>query len=216
MDNKTTILIADDHSLVRKGLRQVLESEPSFIVIEAENGEETLQKIREFKPSVAVIDVEMPKLSGFDVAFTVKQESLPVSVVFLTMFREESVFNKAMDNGVKGYVLKDNTITEILQCIDSVLNGNYYLSPSISEFLMKRSARENSGAKTATGVNLLTITERKLLKNLAEMKTNQEIADILNISIKTVHNHRTNICDKLGLHGAHALLKFAVENSSEF
>lgn len=202
--------------LVRKGLKQVLETEPSFNVIEAENGEEALELIRSMQPVIAVIDVEMPKLNGFEVAKQVKNESLPVSLIFLTMFKEENVFNKAMDAGVKGYVLKDNTITEILRCIDSVLSGNYYLSPTISEFLIKRSAREKSVVKNVNTINLLTATERKLLKNLADMKTNQEIAEILNISVKTVQNHRTNISDKLGLHGAHALLKYAVENSADF
>ena len=214
MDKPTTILIADDHSLVRKGLRQVLETRPGLQILEAENGEEALRTIREKKPQLAVLDVEMPKLTGFDVANRVRTESLPVALIFLTMFKEEYVFNKAMDAGVKGYVLKENTTSEILQCVQIVAEGKYYLSPTISDFLVRRNARLVTPTSERSGINLLTAAERNLLKHLAEMKTNREIAGALNISIKTVHNHRNNICDKLGLHGAHALLKFAVENAS--
>ncbi len=215
MGKHQTILIADDHALVRRGLRQVLETQPSIRVIEAENGEEALHIIRKEKPQIAVLDIEMPKMTGFDVVFRVQNERLPVTLVFLTMFKEEYVFNKAMDAGVKGYVLKENTIAEILQCLRAVTDGKYYLSPSISDFLVRRNARLVTPASDPTGINLLTTAERNLLKLLAGMKTNQQIADVLHISIKTVHNHRNNICDKLGLQGAHALLKFAVEHASQ-
>jgi len=215
MNNNIEIVIADDHSLVRKGLRQVLESQSHFQIAEAENGEEALYLIKEIKPLIAILDVEMPKLSGFDVAKRVKEESLDVKLIFLTMFKEESVFNKAMDAGVKGYVLKENTVSEIFQCVKSVSEGNYYLSPSISDFLIRRNTRSLNPESNKSGINLLTQSEKNILKLLAKMKTNQEIADDLKISIKTVHNHRNNICEKLGLRGIHSLLKFAVENSSE-
>lgn len=215
MKNNIEIVIADDHSLVRKGLRQVLESQSHFQIAEAENGEEAFFLIKEKKPLIAILDVEMPKLSGFDVAKRVKDESLEVKLIFLTMFKEESVFNKAMDAGVKGYVLKENTVSEIYQCVKSVSEGNYYLSPSISDFLIRRNTRSLNPESNKSGINLLTQSEKNILKLLAKMKTNQEIADDLKISIKTVHNHRNNICEKLGLRGIHSLLKFAVENSSE-
>ncbi len=192
----------------------MLELKRSFRVIEAENGEEALRVIRKEQPQIAVLDIEMPKMTGFDVALRVQNERLPVTLVFLTMFKEEHVFNKAMDVGVKGYVLKENTIAEILQCLRVVTDGKYYLSPSISDFLVRRNTRLVTPASGPTGINFLTTAERNLLKLLAEMKTNQQIADALHISIKTVHNHRNNICDKLGLHGAHALMKFAMENAS--
>ncbi|MFA6541737.1 MAG: response regulator transcription factor [Bacteroidota bacterium] len=214
MDKLKKILIADDHSIVRRGLRQVLETDRNLEVIEAENGEEALRLIRELRPAMAILDVEMPKMTGFDVARRVNDESMSVAIVFLTMFNDEMMFNKAMDIGVKGYVLKENTITEILQCISSVFDGKYYLSPSISDFLIKRNARLVSPASDQKGINLLTPSERKLLKLLSEMKTSKEIAETLNISVKTVANHRNNICDKLGLRGAHALFKFAAENAS--
>lgn len=215
MDKSVKIVIADDHSLVRKGLRQVLESNPNYSIIEAENGEEALQKIHSEHPAIAILDVEMPKMTGFDVVRKINNESLSVDIIFLTMFKEEAVFNKAMDVGAKGYVLKENTVSEILQCIQSVLEGKYYLSPSISEFLLRRNSKSTTSASDKAGIHLLTPAEKNILKLLAQMKTNQEIADELHISIKTVHNHRSNVCEKLELRGTHALLKFAVEHASE-
>ncbi|MEW5799867.1 MAG: response regulator transcription factor [Bacteroidota bacterium] len=211
MDDLKPILIADDHSLIRKGLRQVLEAQSAITVIEAEDGNEAIRLIRKHKPSIALLDVEMPKMTGFDVANRVLAEGLPVSLVFLTMFKDEQIFNKAMDIGVKGYVLKENTIAEIQQCIRTVSEGKYYLSPTISDFLIRRNSKLAAPAADSQGINLLTPMERNVMKLVAAMKSNSEIAGELNISIKTVQNHRNNICSKLGLHGAHALLKFATE-----
>lgn len=213
MDKRMTILVADDHELVRRGLKQVLESDPLLTVIEAGNGEEALNIIRGEKNLIAVLDIEMPKLKGLDVARIVKKEQIPATLIFLTMMKDKDVFNMSMDLGVRGYVLKENSVSELLKCIESVSGGNYYLSPSMSEFLIKRNRNEKSSESENDVISLLTSTELKVLKSVSEMKTNQEIANMMNISIKTVHNHRTNICDKLGLHGAHALLKFAAENS---
>jgi DNA-binding NarL/FixJ family response regulator len=214
MDDAISILIADDHSLVRTGLRQVLETQSTLSVTEAGDGEEAIRLIREKKPAIALLDIEMPKMTGFDVAQRVQDEGLSVSLVFLTMYKDEQVFNKAMDLGVKGYVLKENTISEILQCIQSVSEGKYYLSPVLSDFLLRRNAKFTAPAPDTTGINLLTPSERTVMKLVASMKSNREIADALNISIKTVQNHRNHICDKLGLFGPHALLKFATENAA--
>jgi DNA-binding NarL/FixJ family response regulator len=215
MNERRTIVIADDHPLLRKGLRQMIETLPDTDVMEAENGEEALRIIRERRPFLALLDIEMPKMTGFDVAKRVNEEALPVAIIFLTMYNEEQVFNKAMDTGVKGYVLKENAITEVLLCIAAVSEGKYFLSPSISDFLIRRNSRLSAPAQESSGLSLLTPAERTVLKLVATMKTNLEIAGTLNISIKTVHNHRNNICDKLGLRGAHALLKFAAEHSSQ-
>ena len=213
MNKATNILIADDHALIRKGLRQVLESQYGFHITEAENGEDALKYIREQQPDIAVLDVEMPLMTGFEVAKRVHNESLTIDIIFLTMFKDELMFNKAMDIGVKGYMLKENTTAEIVQCIKSVQAGKYYLSPAISEYLIRRNTRLISPAADKNGINLLTPAERNILKLLAMMKTNQEIAKELSISIKTVQNHRHNICNKLDISGTHALLKFAVENA---
>jgi DNA-binding NarL/FixJ family response regulator len=209
------ILIADDHPLMMKGLQQVLEAHDNFEIITAENGREALDHIRKQSPQIAILDIEMPELTGFEVAKKVHQEGIQIDVIFLTMYKDETMFNKAMDIGVKGYVLKENTASEIFKCVQMVLSGKHYLSPALSDFLIKRNAKLLTPASDKDGLNSLTKTEKKVIKQVADMKTSQEIADEFNVSIKTVQNHRNNICNKLGLSGAHALLKFAVEHASK-
>lgn len=212
MSKDIKLVIADDHELIRKGLRQVTE-ESGYRVYEADNGKDALDLIISEKPAIAVLDIEMPEMTGFEVAKTLYRQGISISIVFLTMYKDEVLFNKAMDIGVKGYVLKDNTVDEIQRCLKKVLNGNYYLSPEISDFLVNRNNNLMADSADSSGEHLLTDAERTILRQVAEMKTSQEIADNLSISIKTVQNHRNNICKKLGLSGTHALLKYAVENS---
>lgn len=215
MNNKVTILIVDDHALIRKGLKQVLETQPGLTLIEAVNGEEALKIIRMQKPDIAILDIEMPIYTGLEVAKKIQKEALSIDIIFLTMYNDESMFNKAMDIGVKGYVLKENTVSEIVQSVKSVLEGKYYVSPAISDFLIKRNTKLVSEPTDASGLHLLTPSERNMLKLVGEMKTNQEIAKLLNISIKTVQNHRNNMCQKLEIKGTHALLKFAIDHSAK-
>lgn len=216
MDKANKLLIADDHSLIRKGLKQVLEAETTFTILEAENGEQALEIIRNDKPVIAILDIEMPEYTGFEVAQKVHKESTSIDIIFLTMFKDESMFNNAMNIGVKGYVLKENTVSEIVQCVKAVLSGEYYLSPAISQYLIRRNSGLMNEASDKHGINLLTDSEKKILKLVSDMKTNQEIAKQLSISSKTVKNHRNNICNKLGLTGTHALLKYAIQNESSF
>ncbi|MCP9290807.1 response regulator transcription factor [Gracilimonas sediminicola] len=215
MGNVVKTLIADDHPLMRNGLQQVLEGHEDFEIITAENGKEALDLIRTQSPQIAILDIEMPELTGFEVAKQVYHEGISIDIIFLTMYKDESLFNKAMDIGVKGYVLKENTVSEIIQCVQTVLSGKHYLSPAISEFLIRRNSKLVAPASDKDGLNSLTKTEKNIIKQLAEMKTSQEIADENNVSIKTIQNHRNNICNKLGLSGTHALLKYAVEHASK-
>lgn len=214
MKKLNKIVIADDHSLIRDGLLQLLEKNLTAKVFVAANGQEAFHLIKQELPEIAILDIEMPILTGIDVAKKVKEENMSTQLIFLTMFKDEHMFNKAIDLGIKGYVLKENTITEILQCIETVKKGEPYISPSCTSLLVKRVNRIMSDSQQLQGLELLTTTERKILKLLSEMKTNQQIGDLLNISVKTVQNHRGHICDKLGLHGAHALLKFALDNAT--
>lgn len=215
MNSEINILIADDHELIRKGLRQVLEMEQEFQVIEAEDGQTALDQIRKLKPHISILDIQMPYLTGIEIAKKIHQENINTSVIFLTMHNDEQLFNKAMDIGVKGFVLKENTVSEIVQCAKTVLDGRHYLSPVISEYLIKRNSRLINTATDKDGIHLLTPTENKVLRELATMKTNQELADIFSVSKKTIQNHRNNICSKLGISGTHALLKFALDNRDQ-
>lgn len=213
--DEITIVIADDHALIRKGLVTVLNEHSDIKVIETENGEEALKEIRAHQPPIAILDVEMPKMTGFDVARKVEKEGLNTSIVFLTMLNDESAFNTAMDIGIRGYVLKENTVNEIEDCVRRVLSGKYYISPELSDLLMKRNAKASSPSSDKDGLHLLTPSESTILKQISQMKTSKEIANNLGISIKTVQNHRNNICRKLDLSGTHALLKFAMERSEQ-
>jgi DNA-binding NarL/FixJ family response regulator len=216
MKTEIRVLIADDHPVFRRGLRQVIESESTFrVVAEADDGRSALESIRAHKPDIAVLDIHMPEMGGFDLIREIKREKLAVEVIFLTMYDDESMFNAAMDLGAKGYVLKDSAISDIISSLRSVAASRPYISPALSGFLLNRSERATKLASQHPGLNDLTATERRILKLVSEYKTSKEIAEELCIHYRTVDNHRTNISQKLGLRGSHALLKFALEHKSE-
>ncbi|MFO1499266.1 MAG: response regulator transcription factor [Verrucomicrobiota bacterium] len=208
-----TILIADDHPIFREGLRKVIETERGGrIVAEAADGNTAVQLIRQHKPDIAVLDIVIPQLNGLGVARAVQRQGLPVSIVILTMFKEEDLFNEAMDLGAKGYVLKENTVSDIIACLQSVAAGQYFISPAISHLLLRRTDRARGFASQTPGLGQLTPSERRILGLIARGKTSKEIATELFISPKTVENHRLNIAEKLSVHGNNALLKFALEH----
>lgn len=160
---------------------------------------------------MAVLDIDMPYATGVDIARRVQSEGMNTDVIFLTMHSDEQLFNNAIDLGVKGFVLKENTVSEIVKCIESVISGDHYMSPSMSGYLIKRAYKQVVNDSDKEKLSLLTSTERKVMYQLGLMKTNSEIAESLGVSLKTVQNHRNNICNKLEIKGRHALLKYAVE-----
>lgn len=216
MKTEIRIVIADDHPLFRKGLRSAIESDPSLkVVAEAEDGETALKQIQTLQPEVAILDVTMPQMDGFEVMRAIQADSLPVAVIFLTMHDDDRFLNAALNHGAKGYVLKDSAVNDVLACIRAVTRGRSFISPQLSSYLLNRHAGANSLTERWPGLNNLTATERKVLRLIAANKTSKEIADELCIAEGTVSKHRENICTKLELHGAHALLNFAIEHKSE-
>jgi len=212
----TRILIADDHPLIRKGLRQVIEAETNFEVVgEAADGQQALGLILQHKPRIAILDVSMPELGGFEVAGELRQRKMDVAIIFLTMHKDKNLFNKALDLGSKGYVLKDSALDEIVDALNAVAQGRPFVSAQLSGYLVQRMDRIGLLAQQVPGLNDLTPTEKRILKLIANYKTSKEIAEELHIHYRTVDNHRTNISTKLGLQGSHALLKFAVEHQAE-
>jgi len=202
--------------MFRGGLRQIITVQSDLrLVHEAGDGEEALRVARQLKPAVAILDLDMPKLSGLEVAAAMQRERLPVRIIVLTMHREEDLFNEALDLGILGYVLKDSAASDILQGIRAVAAGQHYLTPSISGFLVSRSARAESLRRAKPGLANLTPAELRVLRLIAQSKTSKEIADELNLSTRTVENHRFNISTKLDLHGVHSLVKFAFDHKSE-
>lgn len=216
MNSTIRLLIADDHPLLRAGLRQVIETDARLqIVAEAADGATALERLVETQPDVAVLDIEMPQLTGFALLREMRAQRLATAVVFLTMYRDEEMFNEALDLGALGYVLKDSATTDIVAAIKAAAAGQPYISPAISAFLFNRATRANNFVRQLPGLNDLTPTERRVLKLIAENNTSKEIAAELFISYRTVENHRANICQKLNLKGSHSLLKFAFDHKSE-
>jgi DNA-binding NarL/FixJ family response regulator len=208
-----SILIADDHPIFRQGLKQLIDSEAAYrVVAEADNGEDALQRIEALAPAIAILDGHMPKMSGLEVARAMRSRGLPSIAVFLTMYKDEEMFNAAMDAGVKGYVLKDSAITEILGCLAAVAAGKPYVTGTLSHYLINRHSEREAAPTIASR---LTPTEMRVLRMIALYKTSKEIAEELHIDPRTVDNHRTNIASKLGVRGSHALLKFAVAHKAE-
>ena len=207
--------MADEHPVYRDGLRQIIRTDRSLIIVqESGNGAEALRLARELKPDIAVLDMDMPGMNGLEVARARQQEGLSFEIVFLTMYREEDMFNEAMDLGAKGYVLKESAAADILQAIHAVASGQHYISPSISGLLINRRARADELRHEQPGLESLTAAERRILKLIASDKTSKEIAEELGLSPRTVENHRANMSAKLGLQGSHSLLKFAFQNRS--
>jgi DNA-binding NarL/FixJ family response regulator len=213
--SKITVLIVDDHPLFRNGLRQEIASDDRFeLAGEAGDGESALKFILEKKPDVAVLDVNLPKLTGLEVARKLHGKKNPTRLIMLTMHKEEEIINHALDSGVNGFVVKENVAEEILKAIEAVAAGEHYLSSTISSYLVRRRNRAEQLAAQKPGLDDLTKAERRILKLISEKKTSREIAAELFISPRTVEAHRANICAKLELHGSHSLLQFALENRS--
>lgn len=216
MSNEISIVIADDHPIVRKGLRQIIEADVRLKVLaEADDGEAAVALIEELKPEIAVLDVDMPRLDGFGVARELQKRRIQVKIVFLTIHSEEDLFQAAMDLGVSGYILKDSAIFEIVNGIKAVSEGKYFVTPSLTSFLIGRNRRVQNSEQNTPNLARLTPTERSIVQMIADYKSSKDIAAELFIHYRTVETHRTNICQKLDLHGHNALLKFALEHKSE-
>jgi DNA-binding NarL/FixJ family response regulator len=214
MAREIRILIADDHPLLRQGLRQAIEADTRFdVVAEASNGRVALDQIQRLKPQIAVLDIDMPEMDGFAVVRELRAKQLPVDVIFLTVHRDERFFTEALQLGTKGYVLKDSAVTDIVSSIGAVAAGEHFTSPALTSYLVKQ--RRGVTSTPSASLQDLTSTERRVLALIADYKTSREIGDLLHISHRTVQTHRANICLKLDLHGSHALMKFALDHRAE-
>jgi DNA-binding NarL/FixJ family response regulator len=215
MTSEVTILIVDDHPLLRRGVRDVIvESRRFRITGEASDGEEAMKLVASLRPQIAIVDIDMPRLNGLEMIRSVRQLSFPVKIIILTMYKEEDMFNAAMDLGAKAYVVKDNAANDILAALEKVVNGETFVSPSMWDVGRRRSDRVQELLLSKPQIEKLTPSERRILKLIGEDYTSKEIANFLQLSVRTVDNHRQNICRKLNLHGTHSLLKFAFDNSA--
>jgi DNA-binding NarL/FixJ family response regulator len=210
------VLIADDHPIFRQGLRLIIDAQPELTVVgEAADGSQALERLQDSNATVAVLDLTMPIMDGFAVARAVRERRLSTAIVFLTMHKDEHYLNAALDLSVRGFVLKDNAATEIVDCIRSVAGGHDYISPTLSSFLIRRQTRATSLAQQKPALDQLTPAERRVLKLIADGLTSREIAGQLGIGVRTVEHHRNNVAVKLELRGSHALTKFALKHQSD-
>ncbi len=216
MGKQIKIVMADDHPIVRQGLKQMIEADKDLLIVaEAGDGESALALIEQHLPDVVVLDVDMPKMDGFAVARELRRREIKAEIVFLTMHGEAEIFQAALDLGVKGYVLKDSAVTDVVASIKTVAGNQPFFSASLSSLLLNRRRRVEELEAENQGLNQLTPTERRILKLIADEKTSREIGERLYISHRTVETHRTNISRKLNLQGSLALVKFALANKSE-
>lgn len=208
------ILIADDHGIVRTGLKLLLERvEDIQVVGEAADGRDAVRLAKELQPNIVILDIGMPLLNGLDAASQIIGENEHVGVIILSMHTDESYIVRALDTGARGYLLKDNADEDIERAIRSVAIGRPFFSPSIAKTLLEDYVRLMRERRVQDSYELLTEREREVLQLLAEGKSNKEAATILNLSPYTIETHRQNLMQKLGLHNTAEIVLYAVRKA---
>jgi DNA-binding NarL/FixJ family response regulator len=205
------VLLADDHVVIRGGLRALLQQQPDFqIVGEASDGREAVSLAESTKPDVIVMDVSMPNLNGTEAARQIVAKQPDVAIVMLSMHSDESYVLRALKAGARGYLLKEAAENDLLQAIRAVQQGKAFFSPAVSRVLVEDYVRQLQDKDIEDSYELLTAREREILQLIAEGKSNKDVANMLNLSVYTVETHRGNIITKLNLHSVAELILYAV------
>lgn len=212
MKTKISIVIADDHTIVREGLRALLSSEPDFEVIgTAGDGREAIDRVEDLRPDVVLIDLSMPKLHGLEAIGEIKKRTPETRILVLTIHKEEESMLAALEAGVSGYCVKDTSPEELVTAVRTIMNGRAYLSSEVSRTVIEGYVRGRKEVKIRSSWDSLTSREREILKLIAENYRNREIGEMLCISVRTVEKHRQNLMNKLDLHSVSALTAFAID-----
>jgi DNA-binding NarL/FixJ family response regulator len=201
----TRIVLADDHVLVRQGLKSLLEREHFQVMAEASDGQDAVRLVETHHPDIAIMDISMPTLNGIDAARGLSRTAPKTRVILLTQHEEEQYIHEALEAGVKGYVLKNQVANDLIQAIRQVCRGEFYLSPGISRAVME--AYRN---KSERPTDPLTVRERQVLQLIAEGKSTKDTASVLGISVKTAESHRMRLMQKLNIHETASLVRYAV------
>jgi len=210
---KFRIIIVDENPVCRRGLRDLLGQDPRFeIIAEVEHGERAFETIVEKRPDAAVLDGNLPGLNSVEMAALLKARKASTNLVVIASHGDEEAFNQAINAGVKGYVLKKSSERELLDCIAVTAAGGSYVSPVLTDLLLRRRSGTERLRGEQPGLARLTVRERRILKGIAQGITSRQIALECGISLRTVDSHRANICEKLSLSGRNRLLQFALEH----
>jgi DNA-binding NarL/FixJ family response regulator len=214
MSDVIEVLLADDHPVVRRGLKATIEEDEGLRVIaQAVDGNDALRQIIELRPAVAILDIDMPGLNGLGVARELSAQSIDTRIVFMTFHADEDLMRAAMDVGGKGYLLKGSETDEVGAAIHAVYAGRTYIGSAMAAILLKQKT-ESPGSGQLLDISVLTPSEKKILRLIADGLSSKEIGDELSIHYRTVENHRTNMCRKLNIEGANALARFALQHRS--
>ncbi len=200
MTSIQTILIADDHPIFRKGLIDLLQQMfAKAKIIECQNGTQALQNIQQLKPAIAILDINMPEMNGLEVCKQITKELIDTKVIILTMYREKEMIKNAMLSGAKGYLLKDNAVDEIKECVNTILKGETFVGTAMQPYQNELSVEDKKKQQLIDSLKSLSQAELKTLKLVSQNKSSREIAELLFLSEKTVENYRSRICQKLEL-----------------
>jgi two-component system response regulator NreC len=210
--DKQSVVIAEDYTILREGLRALISSNPNFdVVAEAGDGHEAIKFVEKLKPRLVLMDLSMPRMNGMDAIREIRKRAPETKIVVLTIHKTEEYIVATLKAGADGYVLKDATHDELMMALNHVLVGKRYISPGISEKVIEGYLDGKKTIKSQTTWDTVTHREREILKLIAEGYRNKEIADYLCISVKTVEKHRANLMEKLDIHNVQALTAFAIE-----
>jgi len=205
-----TILIADDHDIIREGIKNILRKQPEYEVVgEAENGEEVLEKIASLKPDILLLDITMPKKSGLEILDQIQRVCPQTKILVISVHKADAYVMRALKAGVRGYLNKENAADDLLPALRKITAGQVYLSAEASSYLLEKATKSPEELAQET---LLSGRETDILRLVAEGKTAKEIADTLFISPRTVENYKNNVLKKLGLHKTSDLIKYAIKN----
>lgn len=211
MTNRIKVLLAEDHTLVRQGIRKLIEEETIEVVSEVQNGEEAVAKTLELDPDVVIMDISMPLMRGIEATRRIKRDAPRSRVIILTIHSEEKYLHAALEAGADGYVVKAEDKTVLLNAIETVLAGEFYLSGEFPPDTLEQYEKKMRSGKPADTLGRLTLREREILQLIAEGFTSRQIAEKKFISVKTVENHRANIMNKLGIHETAGLVRYAIQ-----
>ncbi len=209
---KIRVLIADDHHLVRAGIAALLRNEKDIQVVgEAESGLDAMEKAKTLNPHIVLMDISMPNMDGIEATHRITHGDKPAKVLVLSQYEHEEYIKRVMQSGASGYLLKNTVFDELIRAIRAIHRGEQFFTPSIAKTMIESYVKQASGQVSETNTVVLTHREREILRLVAEGRTNQQIANKLHISVRTVEFHRANLTEKLGVHDTASLVKYAIQ-----